>query len=131
MMNRKELKQLHNLECKNMQWSWAFVNHHEKFIVVQVFYEQNKNKVYSPTWGRPTQASHKEFQEYINLVENEDYDIKAVQATGYLDTETNNFRLTGYASKTLIDARLEIDSKGDIWFYPKKEGIAKITRKEI
>ena len=130
-MNRKELKKLHNLECKNMQWSWAFVNHEEKFIVVQVFYEQNKNKVYSPTWGRPTQASHSEFKEYIDLVKQQNYDIKAVQATGYLDTDTNSFRLTGYASKTLIDARLEIDSNGDIWFYPKKEGVEKIKDKEI
>ena len=130
-MNRKELKKLHNLECKNMQWSWAFVNHEDSFIVVQVFYEQNKNKVYSSTWGRPTQASHNEFKEYINLVKEKKYDIKAVQATGYLDAETNDFKLTGYTSKTLIDARLEIDSNGDIYFYPKKEGIENITNKEI
>ena len=130
-MNRKELKKLHNLECKNMQWSWAFVNHQERFIVVQVFYEQSKNKVYSPNWGKPNQASHSEFKEYLNLVINEDYDVKAVQATGYLDPNTNTFRLSGYNSKTLIDARLEIDSNGDVWFYPKKEGIAKITYKEI
>ena len=130
-MNRKELKELHNLECKNMQWSWVFVNHEEKFIVVQVFYEQNKNKVYSPTWGKPNQASHSEFKEYLDLVIKKDYDIKAVQATGYLDPNTNAFRLSGYNGKTLIDARLEIDSNGDVWFYPKKEGVAKITYKEI
>jgi len=130
-MNRKELKKLHNLDCKNMQWSWAFVNHEENFIVVQVFYEQNKNKVYSPMWGRPTQASHNEFKEYIDLVKTQNYNIKAVQATGYLDSDTNNFKLTGYASKTLIDARLEVDSNGDIWFYPKKEGVPNIKNKEI
>ena len=130
-MNRKELKKLHNIECKNMQWSWAFVNHNEKFIVVQVFYEQNKNKVYSPTWGRPTQASHNEFKEYIDLVQEHDYDIKAVQATGYLDTDTKNFKLTGYVSKTLIDARLEVDLNGDIWFYPKKENVEKIKNREV
>ncbi len=130
-MNRKELKKLHNLECKNMQWSWAFVNHEDRFIVVQVFYEQNKNKVYSPTWGRSTQPSHNEFKEYIDLVKKQNYDIKAVQAMGYLDSDTNNFKLTGYASKTLIDARLEVDSNGDIWFYPKKEGLEKVTNKEI
>ena len=126
-MNRKELKKLHRLECRNMQWSWAFVNHEEKFIVVQVFYEQNKNKVYSPVWGRPTQASHGEFSGYLNLVKRQGYDIKAVQATGYLDTHTNNFRLTGYNSRTLIDSRLEIDLNNEVYFYPRKEGVEKIT----
>jgi len=130
-MNRKELKKLHNLECKNMQWSWAFVNYEEKFVVVQVFYEQSKNKVYSPSWGRPTQASHSEFKEYIDLIKNQDYDVKAVQATGYLDTNTNSFHLSGYNSKTLIDARLEIDSNGDIWYFPKKEGVDKIIYNKL
>ena len=130
-MNRKKLITLHNLECKNIQWSWAFVNHQKKFIVVQVFYEQNKNKVYSPTWGKPNQASHSEFKEYIDLVKKDNYDVKAVQATGYLDKDTNSFRLTGYVSKTLIDARLEIDLNGDIWFYPKEENIETIKKIEI
>ena len=57
-MNRKELKKIYSLECKNTQWSWAFVNHAEKFIVVQVFQEQNKNKVYSPEWGNKIKHNH-------------------------------------------------------------------------
>ena len=130
-MNRKELKQLHNLECKNMQWSWAFVNHEKKFIVVQIFQEQNKNKVYSPEWGNATQASHGEYKEYLNLVKNNNYSIKAVQATGYLDQSTNNFKLTGYHGITLLDARLEIEENGDIFFYPKKDGLENITDKRI
>jgi hypothetical protein len=129
-MTRTELKKLHNLECKNIQWSWAFVNHEENFIVVQVFSEQNKNKVYSPTWGKKTQPSHKEFKEYLDLVTEHDYDIKVVQATGYLDTDTNTFRLTGYNGKTLFNARLEIDSNREVWFYPAKDGVEKISSKD-
>jgi hypothetical protein len=128
-MNRKKLKQLHNLECKNMQWSWAFVNHQKKYIVVQVFQEQNENKVYSPTWGNRTQASHSEYREYLDLVRNKNYSVKAVQATGYLDPNTNNFHLAGYHGRTLIDARLEIDTNGDVFFYPKKDGMGTIIDK--
>ena len=130
-MNRKELKKLHNLECKNTQWSWAFVNHEEKFIVVQVFQEQNKNKVYSPEWGNKTQPSHSEYKEYLDLVKNNNYEVKAVQATGYLDTATNNFRLTGYHGSTLFNARLEIEMNGDIFFYPQKDGVSSILDKRI
>lgn len=120
-MNRTEFMHLHNLECRNMQWSWAFVNHQEKYIVVQIFQEQSQNKVYSPTWGNPTQASHREYKEYLDLVRYENYGIKAVQAQGYLDHDTNSFRLTGYHGRTLIDARLEIHIDGDIFFYPKND----------
>lgn len=130
-MNRKELKALHGLECKNMQWSWVFVNHHEKYIVVQIFQEQNKNKVYSPMWGNKTQASHSEYKDYLDLVRYKNYAIKAVQAIGYLDIQTNNFKLTGYHGITLIDARLEIETNGDIFFYPKKDGIDIIIDKKI
>lgn len=120
-MNRKEFMNLHNLECKNMQWSWAFVNHQEKYIVVQLFQEQNKNKVYSPRWGNNTQPSHGEYKEYLDLVRYQNYGIKAVQAEGYLDHNSNSFSLTGYHGKTLFDARLEINIDGDIFFYPKND----------
>jgi len=109
----------------------AFVNHAEKFIVVQVFQEQNKNKVYSPEWGNKTQPSHGECKEYIDLVKNSNYTVKAVQATGYLDTTTNTFKLTGYHGSTLFDARLEIEMNGDIFFYPKKDGVNNIIDKRI
>jgi hypothetical protein len=125
-MNRKELLKIHNLQCRNIQWSWAFVNHSSQFIVLQLFSEQNKNKVYSPTWGKTNQASHKELESYINLVLTKNYDIKIVQATGYHDLQTNLFKLTGYHSKTLIDARLEIDTNGDMWYFPVKDNMPKI-----
>jgi hypothetical protein len=121
--------ELHNLECKNMQWSWVFVNHAEKFIVVQIFQEQNKNKVYSPMWGNRTQASHGEYKEYLDLIRYENYAVKAVQAKGYLDPNTNTFRLEGYYG-LLLDARLEIDMNGDVYFYPKKNGVECITNRE-
>ena len=66
----------------------------------------------------------------MDLVTEHDYDIKVVQATGYLDTDTNTFRLTGYNGKTLFNARLEIDSNREVWFYPAKDGVEKISSKD-
>jgi len=34
-INRTQMMRQHGLECINIQWSWIFVNHNEKFIVVQ------------------------------------------------------------------------------------------------
>ena len=78
--------------------------------------------------GDPLTLSN--LKEYLDLVTEHDYDIKVVQATGYLDTDTNTFRLTGYNGKTLFNARLEIDSNREVWFYPAKDGVEKISSKD-
>ena len=106
-MNRTQMMQKHNLECANIQWSWIFVNHNEKFIVVQKF--NGSNIVFDPTWGKP--VSRNDFQKKLKLLE-EGYTVKTIEANGH-ENENGQFKVDNYG-KTLFDSRLEIDDNGII-----------------
>lgn len=121
MITRQELMKHNGLKCKNKQWSWFLVNHDKKYIVVQKF-DNNKNLVYSPSWGRPNAPSHGELREYLSLVKNNGYVIKMVHGKQYQDIRDDTWHLEGYYSMTLYDVRLEIESNGNIYHYPLKDG---------
>ena len=104
IMNRTQMMKQHGLECANIQWSWIFVNHTEKFIVVQKF--NNSNIVYEPTWGRA--ISRNDFMKKLKLLD-EGYTVKTIEANGH--EENGRFHVDGYG-KTLFDSRLEIDEDG-------------------
>ena len=100
-MNRTQMMKQHGLECTNIQWSWIFANHDEKFIVVQKF--NGSNIVFEPTWGKS--ASRNDFKNKLKLLE-EGYTVKTIEANGH--EENGRFKVDGYG-KTLFDSRLEID----------------------
>ena len=106
-MNRTAMMKQHNLECANIQWSWIFVNHDEKFIVVQKF--NGNNIVFDPTWG--TKSSRNDFHNKLELLE-QGYSVKTIEANGYTDS-SGRFKVDGYG-KTLFNSRLEIDENGII-----------------
>lgn len=103
LLTRKEYMQRHGLTCTNNQWSWVLVNHDKKYIVVQ---KPNKNsrEVYSPAWGKPTQASHNDFKKHLDLVKSEGYGVKMADMEGYVG-EDGRYHITGY-HQALYDAKL-------------------------
>lgn len=109
-MNRTTMMKQHNLECANIQWSWIFVNHSEKFIVVQKF--NGNNIVFDPTWG--TKVSRNDFYNKLELLD-QGYTVKTIEANGYTDS-SGRFKVDGYG-KTLFKSRLETDGNGIIRVY--------------
>ena len=110
LLTRTAYMDRHGLTCTNNQWSWVLVNHTEKYIVVQKPNKTSK-EIYNPAWGTPTQAYHNDFKIHLDLVLNEDYDVKMADMEGYLDAD-DGYHIRGY-HKEIYDAEL-VFLDGDI-----------------
>ncbi len=121
MINRKELMKLHGLNITNSQWAWVMVNHDDKFVVFQKF--PHSKVLFESNWGLRDDGTkalgNADFIKHINLVTEQGYDAKLVQAEGYLDAITHKLTLTGF-HKPLYDIEIIWDNEILEYSFKKK-----------
>jgi hypothetical protein len=94
--------ELHGATSRNDRYAWGFVNHKDKVVIFGAWDVHTKNgrsMIMSADWER-NDKGHKqnafgEAMEYINLVEEEDYQLKTFPMI--IDTEYEDVRETGRA----------------------------------
>lgn len=81
--SRREFIESVGATCRNWQWSWSFVNHHEKFIVFgawDINTSGRRSLILSSKWERkPTgrrNPGYEQSLEHVRLVADEGYRLK-------------------------------------------------------
>ena len=81
-MSRRKFIESEGATCKNWQWSWAFINHSDKFVIFGAWDKNQEGKEYvilETKWeksDRGIRPSYPEAIEYIRLIEEEGYQLK-------------------------------------------------------
>lgn len=100
MQSRKQFMAQHGASCRNDRYAWGFVNHIEKTVIFgawDVHTNEERAMIFSQDWKHNekghVQNAYKESMEYIDLVLNNDYQLKTFPMI--VDKEFQQESITG------------------------------------
>ncbi|WP_323776329.1 HNH endonuclease [Leisingera sp.] len=94
-MSRKKFVQALGATCDNWNWSWSFVNHEERFVIIgawQHFDKDGVQRVFSESWsipqpGKKRAAGYAQTLRHLELVLEENYRLLTFRQIAVPGTE--------------------------------------------